>query len=363
MRFHTFLKTFIYSLSILALLSSCENTDTTTFKDSIKSTGGIAEIIVVMDKEKWEGSVGDALREILEEEMPGLPQDEPRFKLIYIQPGDLKGYFNKHHHLLFVTLLDDNSVPGKKMKSYFTKESLEMIQKDEKLFMFTKNDENAKGQQTIHLFAKNDSLLIENIKSNKTKLLTTLYNEELKRIRKSIYTLNEQTKLSDYILKTHQINIRVPAGYDIAKDVENFIWIRYLSEPFDKSIYITYKPYTSAGYFNLKELIQWRDSLGYRYINDAEIEDSYMSTEVENLPVDTLKTTINSKFAMEYRGLWKLKNKTRGGAFLGYAFVDEKAKRFYYVEAFLYAPSQDKRNAMLEMEAILKTIQTMDMEQ
>jgi len=302
-------------IPFLFLMNSCEE-DKRALKDYIKATGSIAEMVVVINKEQWKGPVGDAVREVFEEEIPGLPQDEPRFKLITINPEDFTRVFTRHTNILFVTLLNDNTASGKKMKSFYTKESLEMMEKDQDLFLIVKQDEYAGGQQSMYVFAKDENSMVKHLKEYKEKLLNTLYAVEFKRIRENLYGLNEQTKLSEYIMNTHKINIRIPAGYEVAKDEEDFMWIRYMDKPIDKSILITYKPYT-PGDFKLNKLIQWRDSMGYKYINDIEIEDSYMTTETEHFPVDTFKTKIQDKEVMEYRGLWKLKNNSRGGAFLG----------------------------------------------
>jgi hypothetical protein len=47
-----------------------------------------------------------------------------------------------------------------------------------------------------------------------------------------------------------------------------------------------------------------------------------------------------------------------GGPYIGYALVDEKAGRLYYIEGFAYAPGKDKREIMRELDAILWTFRT-----
>jgi hypothetical protein len=46
-----------------------------------------------------------------------------------------------------------------------------------------------------------------------------------------------------------------------------------------------------------------------------------------------------------------------GGSFLSYTVYDEKHDQLIYLDAFLYAPDQKKRNLMLRLEAILKTLE------
>jgi hypothetical protein len=45
-----------------------------------------------------------------------------------------------------------------------------------------------------------------------------------------------------------------------------------------------------------------------------------------------------------------------GGPFLSYSIYDEKNDRILTVEALLYGPQAKKRNVVLEMEAMMKSI-------
>jgi len=61
---------------------------------------------------------------------------------------------------------------------------------------------------------------------------------------------------------------------------------------------------------------------------------------------------------VETRGLWKTSDSTNGGPFLSYTFVDKDLNRLYYIEGYVYAPSKDKRDLMLEMQVILRTFES-----
>jgi hypothetical protein len=76
------------------------------------------------------------------------------------------------------------------------------------------------------------------------------------------------------------------------------------------------------------------------------------------VPIDSVSMTLRNKYTVEVRGVWKLKNNSMGGPFLGYVFVDESLGRLYYVEGFVYAPGKKKRNIIRELETILWTFET-----
>ena len=61
--------------------------------------------------------------------------------------------------------------------------------------------------------------------------------------------------------------------------------------------------------------------------------------------------------AYETKGTWDLKNDFMSGPYINYAFMDKKNNRILVVEGFCYAPSKEKRDLMLELESIIKTIQ------
>ncbi len=69
-----------------------------------------------------------------------------------------------------------------------------------------------------------------------------------------------------------------------------------------------------------------------------------------------LKTTINKKQAVETRGLWDVKNAFMSGPFVNYVIEDKNNSRLIIAEGFAFAPSLEKRDYMLELEAIIKSI-------
>jgi hypothetical protein len=83
---------------------------------------------------------------------------------------------------------------------------------------------------------------------------------------------------------------------------------------------------------------------------------SFMRTETLIKPLMT-PTELAGAFTLESRGLWRTTGTIMGGAFISYTVYDEKHDQLIYLDAFLYAPDQKKRNLMLRLEAILKTLE------
>ncbi|HSJ69829.1 MAG TPA: DUF4837 family protein, partial [Anditalea sp.] len=56
---------------------------------------------------------------------------------------------------------------------------------------------------------------------------------------------------------------------------------------------------------------------------------------------------------VEMRGSWRTNNMSMGGSFLSYTVVDEERGKIYYMEGFVYYPSEAHREPLREIEAIL----------
>jgi hypothetical protein len=44
------------------------------------------------------------------------------------------------------------------------------------------------------------------------------------------------------------------------------------------------------------------------------------------------------------------------GPFINYAIIDEASRRILVIEGFCYSPSNQERDLMLELEAIIKSV-------
>jgi hypothetical protein len=61
-------------------------------------------------------------------------------------------------------------------------------------------------------------------------------------------------------------------------------------------------------------------------------------------------------FAFEPRVLWLFTGVFWGGPFLSNTIYDYKNDRILTIESLLYGPSAKKRNVVLEMEAMMRSI-------
>ena len=160
--------------------------------------GAMGEVIVVMDSAIWRGPVGQELRNIFMSPMPGLPQDEPMYRLKYTNPLALNNLLRNAKNMIFVTTMESNSLANRQMRSYFTKESLERIKNDPDLFYYSRKDEFAKGQEILHLFGQDKEALLAKLQANGQRIRGFFDEVEKKRLEQALYAQEEKTRL--YIL-------------------------------------------------------------------------------------------------------------------------------------------------------------------
>lgn len=77
---------FYLSLTIVAIaLSACSGGKKGVF--GATSSGRAYEILVVVDPAMWERPAGRALYDVLDTDVPGLPQSERSFRMMYTSPA------------------------------------------------------------------------------------------------------------------------------------------------------------------------------------------------------------------------------------------------------------------------------------
>ncbi len=94
------MKKILFALTVIAALAGCKNT-----KALLPNVSGKAgEIIVVIEKTDWEGSLGGEVRELLACDCPFLAQKEPLYSLINVAPGGFGDLFKLHRNIVFFTI-------------------------------------------------------------------------------------------------------------------------------------------------------------------------------------------------------------------------------------------------------------------
>ncbi len=342
-------------VALVVLLIGCEGAAEKLKEEMLPTAGGeIGEMILVIDSTQWKGEIGREIKEAFRAPMIGLPQDEPMFSVNKVNPRKLNNLLKSATNMVFVMTLDSKTEESRTIRRYFTNQSLNKIQQDTSLWMTIRNDEFAKGQVALYLFAKDEATLVRKLDENMGRLRAFFESVEQKRIKKKLYA-SRATEAEKAILESQGVSLQVPFGWDLAKNLPNFSWIRFLEVDREMDIFIYQQPYTSQSVFN--DLPGLRDNITSQFLRDSEKPELYIMRQ-DIVPVFQEAVNFQGNYAKKARGLWKISDNSGGGPFISYTIVDEASQKLFYIEGYVYAPAGRKKNFVREVDAILSTFKT-----
>ena len=173
--------------------------------------------------------------------------------------------------------------------------------------------------------------------------------EKQRRSKKTLYN-------SAAITKQLGINIQFSSLYRVAKQEDDFLWIRRDIKTGTVNLMIYTLPYDSTITKEAlpKRVITVRDSIGKQYI-PGPVEGSYMTTEKAYTPFFG-ETKVSNLKSFETKSIWQVKDAFMSGPFINYWIEDKVNNRYLIVEGFVFAPSVGKRDYVFELEAIIRSI-------
>ncbi|MFZ4399781.1 MAG: DUF4837 family protein [Bacteroidales bacterium] len=293
------------------------------------SSGKTCEILLVADKSLIDGAINDSLKAFFMQEQQGLNQSEPLFTmpLLSVSAFEDAEMFQAHRNIIMININDSCKEKLDIMKNFKSKPQIVFIL-------------NAPNKEAfLHLFAE------------KKEMIKNTF-DETERIRiNQAFKAVEEVGTRNAVSKIFNFSMVFPNGFKVAKKTRDFAWIRQESKEYSEAVLIYTCPYTDKKQLNTQHIIDLRDSLTKQYV-PGPTEGSYMTTEKEFGPTSK-EINFNGKYAIEIRGLWKLKGDFMGGPFINYTFVDEKNNRIIMLDGFLYSPKKPKRDLLKQIESII----------
>ncbi len=292
------------------------------------SNGTVAEVLVVMPNQQWETSVGAAVKSMLMAEQEGLNQSEPLFEPLQIQHQDYKGLFERN----------------RKTIRFFVSDTVKKNQ------LVARRDVFSSPQLIIDLHAKSDSEAIRLLNERAGSVVEMLREVERERLILA-FSSTQNVALCEKIEKQFGFSLVIPESYYMAKSNDGFAWLRLETAKYSQAILIYSRAFTDSAQFNPSQIIAYRNMIVKQNI-PGELPGSYMSTDTIAPPVMRNVPFADTR-AIEARGLWKTVGDFMGGPFLSYTFHDKKANKVITLEGYVYYPSMDKRDLLMQLEAIM----------
>ena len=322
------MKKLLFILVSAMLLSACDSADS-TFKRS--AVGNPYEVLVVCTQEFWDSPAGKALEEVLDTDIPGLPQSERSFRISRTeQLGNLTKPFRN-----IINIDIDNRLYSRTLCKF-------------------SNDVFARSQVIMTIQSPSRDELEQYLKENANVVIDFFNAVELNR---QIENLKEKHNVTavETVKELFDCELMIPVEMSGEKRGENFVWLSDFNSvnPEILSFVMYSYPYTSVDNFSLENYIQKRDSVMKVNMPGGK-PGQYIQTEKEY--VNITETSHRDRYLQVTRGLWYMENDMMGGPFVSHSVVDEINNRVIVVEAFVYAAGQKKGKFIRKLEASLYTL-------
>jgi hypothetical protein len=314
---------FFFSVFMLFFIS-CK--DDKVFKEEPHCE--INSLAIAVNDILWNGEIGDSLRKKFAAPVDGLPQEEPIFTIQQFPVKLFDTHKNAHTNLI-------------------------LIKKEEKTSYKLVHNKYMNPQNLVVISGKTIPEILNFIEINGDSLVSIFKETEIKRNQNLI----RENVLSDAkIRKKFKVALDVPETFQYVMEKPNFIWMKKEILSGNASVLIYKVPFKTLLKDDniVKNIIEMRDFFGSKYIHGKN-KNTSMITEESYAPYFDI-TVIDTKRAYETKGTWELKGDYMSGSFINYAILDRKKKEFIVIEGFCYAPSTSKRDLMMELEAIIKSV-------
>lgn len=322
------MKNLVCILAAFVFLVSCKESEEERKAILSDSVGNINNLQVVIENDLWNGSVGEAVREVFAALVDGLPQDEPVFSISQLPPQAFGGFTQKQRIFLFIQ--KENETNFRAATNYY-----------------------AKPQRGYFISAPTNEEIIALIKEKGEEMTTSFRRTEIteKQRRMALSTLNISS-----VEETFGLTLKIPSVYRIAKLTDDFAWIRKDIRTGTMNLMIYTMPYNAFDddETRIRNIIKMRDSIGETHI-EGPTKGSYMITEEAFAPY-LFTAEVDGKFAYETKGTWEVKNDFMAGPFVNYIIKDSVNNRLVVLEGFTFAPSIAKRDYQFELESIIKSV-------
>ena len=296
------------------------------------SSGRPYEMLVVIDKDLWQRPAGRALFNVLDTDVPGLPQPERSFRISNVAPDNFDRGFR-----IFRNIIDVDIRP------IFTQPKLKYSR-----------DSYSSPQMIMTIQAPDEKSFEEFVNQNKQVILDFFTKSEMNR-QIALLKKEHSSEISAKVGSMFGCDVWIPADMDRYKQGEDFLWAsndRNTSDVSTNFVIYSY-PYTDKETFTKDYFVHKRDSVLKINIPGSR-EGQYVQTDADY--VDVKNFSIKGEYAFEARGLWYMENDMMGGPFVSHARVDRPNGRVIVVEGFVFAPEKAKRDLMRKMEASLYTL-------
>lgn len=352
---------FTILLVVVTLISfSCQNTGNPLVTDyKPKAISKSNDIVVVADKEDWDGIVGDTFRYYFESAYPITPSPEPVFNLRFFTPNQLKAEPLRKElrtYCIVADLKDTLSETTKMMKMDYGDQRYKRVYLNDSISTGVGKDKWAMDQLVVYLFGRGEEQLIDAIRKNFNNIANKVHEHDAPQIKANTYVSGRHLGLTEKILKHFKVKLDVPGDYKEAMFIPGkspMIWLRKDTRRAALNMVVQKFRYEDINQISVDNAIELSNQFG-QYV-DSDTPGSHLIVNTKDLPVLENVKDINGNYTLEVRGIWEMEKDFMGGPFIAYLIPDANNNSYLFILNFVYAPGKEKKLFLQEMETVVNT--------
>ena len=291
-------------------------------------SGKAGEVIIAMDKDNWEGDLGNEVRYVLGGDTPYLAQKEPLFNLVNVSPTGFADLFRVHRNIVIFST-DSSLQDGK---------------------VVYRADLWARPQCVIEVSAPDSQTLLNLFRENSDNISGALEQAERDRIIANA-KLYEEYGIAEAVRGKISGSPHFPSGYKLRKMTDDFIWIADDKQYSTQGVFIYWYPAEEKENFSKENILAHRNAFMKANV-PGMFDNTWMTTSTFIEPTVEFISFRGRQFA-QTRGFWEVQNDFMGGPFVSHSFYSRDGKDIIVVEAWVYAPKYDKRQLLRQVESVI----------
>lgn len=321
---------FAVILMLLSLVSCHQKSGTSGIKVDNFSTGKAGEMILAIDTGYWSKAAMKEIYAVIQQPQPAINQIEPMFDVIRCSNADYKASFMRHRNIVQFDYNPD-----------YAGNSFEIAR-----------DPLTKPQIHVKIRGNNQDSCLALFLAHKDEIVKAMYDNDIARLQNAQRKLNNPV-VEKRIKEKFGISMTVPEGYFVGREEEDFLWLCFRTPKNDRFVMI----YKSPKYeLTTENIVAERDRITKAYIQGAVAGAYPLVANIEGYPLSQ-NLQLRYHNGVELRGLWETVRDKMGGPFYSFTQVAPDSTSCITIDGFVYAPQEEKRDYLREVEAVVKSIQ------
>ena len=302
-----------------------------------KTTAGYDyQVVVLCDDKDWEGDLADAVCYLLEEDIPGLVRPQGYFDIVKQTTSEEATEFDKKYGIL----LSFKISPTAEEPSYTLK-----------------NNIYATPQLIVTINAASAEQAAAFIWANAEELRQVMLESEREEYLKSAERKPAKQLMADFAEATGYTML-IPANFSKANPAdESLTW--YIRDYKNKAQYIfafDTQYNAEAGIQSASADIVNAINAKFNTISSKDVSGSRMQVNTyRDIAADIVE--VNGYKLLELRGCWEVSTDYMGGSFTAYTIFNPETATATVIVFALYAPEDNQRKLMHEMEDLIYTLE------